>query len=287
MKLIEKNTPYTHSFLSLYAKRNIRYLSIEKDKYIQYLEHSVAQLLKSFKKNIDKPEIAFPLQIKAASIIQQYARTVGVSDSVEELIPLVIQTTSKVVHKHWDLIKLLEMFPAVDKDSAEQSVLCLYLCHFTYKFMGWQSELVFQRLCLASLLQDCAITNDKMYTVNKLDETSFTSASEADQIEFKEHPNRASEIANQFNSIPNIDFIIAEHHEMPDASGFPRRLNATKMTVISCLFNYVSHFARTIVDVGLDEENIITVFKNSQTIYDTGNFKQPLEAFGSALKQRE
>jgi len=286
MKILDKNTKYTYSFLSLYAKRNVRYLHIEKDKYIEFLELSLKKITKNFKKDIDKPEDAFPIQIKAASIIQQLVHAVGVTDPVAELIPKVLSVAQKIVHKNSHYATLLKDFPIREKDTAEHSVLCLYTCLYMYKHMGWQSELVLQRLCLSSYIQDCSLKDDQLVHITSQDDPEFEKLSEEDQQLYLSHCTTAAHIANQFSAIPNTDFIIAEHHERPDGTGFPAKLNAKKMTVISCLFNYASNYARQILSTGITEDALIEVFKSTRPLYDTGNFKEPLEAFASTIKKQ-
>jgi HD-GYP domain-containing protein (c-di-GMP phosphodiesterase class II) len=47
----------------------------------------------------------------------------------------------------------------------------------------------------------------------------------------------AAEVAKQFSEVPpDVDLIIAQHHERPDGSGFPRGLSSTYIAPLSAIF---------------------------------------------------
>jgi response regulator RpfG family c-di-GMP phosphodiesterase len=105
--------------------------------------------------------------------------------------------------------------------------------------MTWDSQNTHYKLALAGMLHDVALPNPDWALFETEGDLSGLSASELE--EYRRHPLLAGEMASQLADFPgDVDYIIAQHHELPDGSGFPRGLNHTKISPLSSLF-IVSH----------------------------------------------
>jgi hypothetical protein len=101
---------------------------------------------------------------------------------------------------------------------------------------------------------------------------------------YLQHPLKAKEIVNTLKNIaPDIDKIILEHHEMPNGSGFPRKIGATKISPLSCTFILSGILARYILEEGahFSLEKFIEVFEHRG--YNRGNFKPTFDIIKNML----
>jgi HD-GYP domain-containing protein (c-di-GMP phosphodiesterase class II) len=51
------------------------------------------------------------------------------------------------------------------------------------------------------------------------------------------HPNDASDLTLLMTEIlPDVDTVVAQHHELPDGTGFPRKLSGARISPLSSVF---------------------------------------------------
>ena len=106
------------------------------------------------------------------------------------------------------------------------------------------------KLCMASIFHDITLPNDRLSTIRSLDEleeqaSDFTK----NELElFRNHTIHAAQLVQKFRTIPeDVANIIAQHHEMPDGSDFPRKLQANGLTPLSCVFIVAHEIVRKLV----------------------------------------
>lgn len=288
IRVISAGKPYTQSTLQYYSKRNIRYLYLKKNEYLSFLEDSIELLKLEFSKSGRPLGQVLRTQIKAALIIHQYLRTVGVSDSVVELVHAVIEKTEEAFVYAGGIKTVLSSFPRLKQDFAEHSILTMYFCETICEGLGWGSGITRKKLGLASLLQDFALSNEELLKIHNLTDPQLEVFNENDKEEFENHPKKAAEMANYFSRFPDTDFIILQHHELPNGEGFPHRLNANKLTVLSCVFALSSQFvARLVSNQKKDGNALAEIYYQFKATHSTGNFKGPLVTLEKMLKRDE
>ena len=284
-KVIAAKKPYTHNTIQNYAKKNIKYLYLKKNEYLRFLEESIEDIMNGLEQT-QNPKKIISLQIKSIVIIHQYIRSVGVSDSLIELVQNVIDKTTQNYQSVRTFKNILAHFPRINLDLAEHSVLSLYLCESVCESLSWNSDITKKKLGLASILQDTGLTNEDLLKINRLDDPHLQMFSEEDREEFKNHPAVAAGYSQYFTRFPEVDYLISQHHEMPNGEGFPNKLNANKLTVLSCTFILCSHYLARLVCSKVKSENLLQeVYYQFKLMYNTGNFKEPLVALEKTLRK--
>lgn len=288
IRVISANKPYTQATLQYYSKRNVRYFYLKKNEYLRFLEDSIELLKLELSKTGRPLAQVLRSQIKAALIIHQYLRTVGVSDSVIELVHAVIEKTEESFQHAGGIKTVMSYFPRLKQDFAEHSILTMYLCESICEGLGWGSGLTRKKLGLASILQDCALSNEDLLKIQSLEDPQLEMFSESDKEEFANHPEKAAEMALYFSRFPETDFIILQHHELPNGEGFPRGLNANNLTILSCVFALSSQFVAKLVSSEKKDGSVFSeTFHQFKATHNTGNFKDPLVALEKMLKRNE
>lgn len=288
IKVISADKTYTQSTLQGYAKRSIKFLYLKKNEYLRFLEDSIVKI----KNDLNNPNLnvrkTLATQVRAALVIHQYIRTVGVSANVIELCQLVIDKTGDIFHQCRGIKTVLENFPRIQQDFAEHSILTMYFTESICEGLGWGSAITRKKLGLAALLQDATLSNEDFLKIDSLDSPHLQMFSEEEKEEFAQHPQKAAELALYFSHFPETDFIILQHHELPNGEGFPHRLNANKLTVLSCVFALASQFVSRLVTSEQKSSTLLAeVYNYFKANYNMGNFKDPLMALERMLRKIE
>jgi response regulator RpfG family c-di-GMP phosphodiesterase len=215
--------------------------------------------------------------------VQQLITKLGPTAEVQEIVKASVAMTLKSVGSNPSLKSILGKF---DRDKkkyipSHSNLMIQFACSLS-AMMGWNSEMTFQKLNLAAFLHDITLDNHELATIKSLPELSksATKFSKKELDAFKNHTIQGSEMAKRFNEIPpDVDTIIAQHHERPDGSGFPRGLTHLQISPLGVVFivahDIVSHiFAH---EGAFEMEGFLASVKDE---YSGGNFKKALKCLG-------
>lgn len=285
-KVITKDKFYSHQIIQNYSRKNIKYLYLRKDEHLKFLDTSIKNLLKIYDAKLSDRKKYLVLHLKTAFFMHQFIKAASVSEDVNKLAHFFIDSVSALVRTYENLSELLDNINETGNITfAEQSVATAYVCEKILSNMGWTADMTRGKLILAALLQDVTLGNDDLIKIRSLNDPNLKMFSEEEQEDFKNHPQRAANLSTFFNGFSDVDFILMEQHEHPTGDGFPKGLNSSGLTTISCIFilasNFVSRMALT-QKSPTQHKDILTSMKR---IYNTGNFKDPLKALEKALKK--
>jgi HD-GYP domain-containing protein (c-di-GMP phosphodiesterase class II) len=284
-RVLAAGKQYSHNTIQNYARKNVKVLYLKKDEYLRFLDDSITFLVYTLKTPGSSLKKLISTQVKSVLIIHQYLNAVGVTDTISELITLLIESTDEAYQHYRSIKKILTQFPNASLDYAEHAVLNLYCNHAICLNMGWSAEMTRNKLGLASILQDCTLSNENLLKVNRLDDPYLEVFSEQEKREFEDHPLKAAEIATYFMGYSEVDYLIRQHHELPNGEGFPSKMNANKLTLLACTFILSSQFAAKIVTSKAKTTNLLQdIFFAFKLGYNTGNFKEPLTALEKSIK---
>ncbi len=278
VKIINKNETFPEGLIQKYIRKKVRFFYLEKKDHLQFLERSLVSLLKILHTPKIARESVLAAQISSVAIIHEYVRTIGVSDHIILLTKKLIDKTFRVYRDSRDLINILKIFPFRDRDLSEQAVLIMYVCEAMLNDMGWGNDIMRAKLGLASVIHDCLLINDDLHKVTSLNDPNLEMFSEEEQEEYKVHAMRTAEVALDFSGFPETEFIITQHHELPNGEGFPQGLNSHQITALSCVFIIANNFVASLAQGKLSKANINKILKEFTEIYDVGNFKKPLSS---------
>lgn len=287
-KVITKDKFYSHQIIQNYSRKNIKYLYLRKDEHLKFLDISIKNLLKIYDAKLSDRKKYLVLHLKTAFFIHQFVRAVSVSDEINKLAHLFIDSVSALVRSYDSLADLLDGVSETGNITfAEQSVATAYVCEKILLNMGWTADMTRGKLILASLLQDISMSSDDLIKIRSLNDPNLKMFTEEEQEDFKTHPQKAAQIATFFNGFSDVDFILLEQHEHPTGDGFPKGLNSSGLTTISCIFILASNFVSRMALTPKSPTQYKDILTNMKRVYNTGNFKDPLRALEKALKKAE
>lgn len=285
-KVISKDKFYSHQIIQNYSRKNIKYLYLRKDDHLKFLDTSIKNLLKIYEAKLSDRKKYLLLHMKTAFFMHQFIKAASVSDEINKLAHYFIESVSALVRTYDNVSELLDsVSDSTNVTFAEQSVATAYVCERILLNMGWTADMTRGKLILASLLQDITLSNDDLIKIRSINDPNLKMFSEEEQEDFKNHPQKSAQLATFFNGFSDVDFILLEQHEHPTGDGFPKGLNSSGLTTISCIFILASNFVSRMALTPKSPTQHKEILMNMKRVYNTGNFKDPLKALEKALRK--
>lgn len=282
----EKDTKIISAQISKLIKRKIKFVFIDKDDHVNFLELS----MRKGKTFLDtRPEFSKKLvtaHLRSVALIQDYLSNIGVTPSIklfiEALVEQIIATASKIT----TFKSLIKYYDIQMESVVSKSLICAYTSFYMIHEMGWSSDTTRKKFIVASIIQDTFVGADELAKLSTLQDPSIIDFSEQQIKDFPNHPTKIAELSSQLSHYPDIDFLLASHHERPKKDGFPNRPTATELQVAACLFSLASQFARDIDGKEFNQDVFNKIYKEYSVDYKTGNFKLPLQSLAKILNTK-
>jgi hypothetical protein len=281
---ITENTKFSQAEIRAFQRRGIKNLHIQKNEHLEFLESSIKKIISV----LNGPNIPInnmiQIQVAGVMVTHQYLRSIGISDSIQELAEELFKSVKNVYTQIKDFSSFVMDFPFEHKDMSEQAILKIYFCLATCEKMKWNSDLGTRKLFLTGLIHDYCLQAEEMSYITNLEHPVFHSLDEQDQEIFRSHITRAKEFASFYSGFNDAEFIIEQHHELPDGTGFPQGVNAGKLPAISCIFILNSNFVTQLISIGITKNSIKNLFEHYLKDFNIGNFKEPLKGLRTVFK---
>ena len=284
IKIIEANKPYSQSTLSTYARKNVKLLYIKKDEQIKYLESEATKCLKNLRNSANDIDQTFLLLLRSITILHQYILAIGVSPLMLTLANAASDKIIEVFDSKFQLGAILKDYPVFYEGISSKSLLTAFIAEGIARKIGWESITTKKKLAISAILQDISLPEETMSKITSLKSPILKNYNQEKVQLFMEHPIKAAEISEQFSSFPDINFIILNHHELPNKKGFPNRPPQTKLTQICSVFNIAQYIASHIDGKDLSNELFTKTLKGMSRDYNFGLFKDTLTKAKQILK---
>ena len=284
-KVIAKDKFYTHQLIQNYSKKGVKYLYLRKDEHLKFLSISIQNLIKIYESKLADKKKNLLLHLKTAFFLHQFIKTASVSDDVNTLAHHFIDSVFHFVRVNDHFSDLIDSVNDTGNITfAEQSVATAYVCEKMLIHMGWTADMSRGKLILAALLQDIHLTNDDLIKIRSVNDPNLKMFSEDDQATFVSHPQKAAQLSTLFNGFSDVDFILLEQHEHPTGDGFPKGINSSSLTTISCLFIIANNFVSRLASSPKNPHRYKEIIQSMKRVYNTGNFKDPVKALEKSFK---
>ena len=278
LKCLNSNEAFSLEEKEKYQKKSINLLYCSKQD-----DHDNTQ--KIIKIAVEKimSKLDLPLGERMEMVHSQLVDLIKFSGMTPELSLIVkdniAQTTNFIMkncllHNFWIKLNLKGEYPS------KLYVLHTMLASVVLKKLTWNTETTLFKLTMAAFFQD--ITLDSLPLIKLYDYTDFkeqeTQFTRKESVSYLDHPFKANEILASIKNLPpDIDKIILDHHELPDGSGFPRKLTANKIGPLSCTFILTGLLTRYILNKGSSFELVGFIKMAEERGYNKGNFKPIFE----------
>jgi len=281
MRLFKKGDVFTKSELDYYKnKKGITHFYINKEEYNESIRAQTKKMAElAAQENVPSPEDAKKEVEKSLEIVRDLVSRAGFTAEAQAIAKSSVAVTLKIIGSKPRLATILTDLKKKDGNYITNHSLMLgqIACAMAYK-VGWSSPATFFKLSIAAFIHDIALPNSPLAAVDSLANAKASrNFSEQELKLIQMHPIRAAEYTLKFNEIPpDVDQIVAQHHERPDGTGFPRGLGQKQISQLSALFI----IAHELIDFSIHHPDvpIETYYEKNAELLNQGNFKKIIQA---------
>jgi response regulator RpfG family c-di-GMP phosphodiesterase len=284
VKLFHSEGSFNASDISRYLNKNIKHLYLTAEDYEKF-QVSMAEMpfLEGIEQDEDENDSFETTQAVLSSLLQTY----GISDAlIKKGFTKIINTKNKINNSN-ELVELFEIRKESHSFYSDHSLMVALLASLTLDKMDWSSDENTEKLCMAAVLHDSVLEEEIVNIMESGNLEKFEFISDGQKDEYFAHPHKTAEMIRTKSKLhEDIATIIAEHHEKPDGSGFPRRLTYQNIHPLSSLFIVVHDFVEQLYLTGFAPELRSTILDNMDDKYTDGHFKSAYQKFLMVIGQQ-
>lgn len=243
VKIYHADDELSEEDISKYERKNIQTMYIEEAALDLFLEPYMIILMKLFTEEIEQEaNKVYERQLDAQELIHSQLKSSGMTEEAVELAKSLVEDNIRQcaqIPKIGDLIR--QMMGKADF-VYEHSLMCSYISGLILSELEWNSHDTQFKLYLASIFHDMSLDGSAPMKDMELNGIVAGKHSDADIERFLNHPLESSNFIHEFREIPpDTNVIIAQHHELPEGKGFPKKLSTSRTFPLSRVF-IVTHF---------------------------------------------
>ncbi len=241
IKVLKDNALFDENEYQRFKKKNLTHLHIELMDYKPFVSQFRKNVFSKIEwKNISSDEAMQNLEADW-SLICEGNRHFGWSETLMDYAKENIAKTMALAKTNEQLKKIFEKLNLRENKSylIPHAYGLVFMTTSLLQKLKWDSESTVQKLTFACLFHDIDLT-ETMFT-NKINlirnEQLETEVRNQTNYQIYNHPLRAAEMMQKWSSCPpDVDRIIAQHHEQMDGSGFPHKLNFQTLFPLAGVF---------------------------------------------------
>jgi len=280
VRVFKKGDSFTEKDITNFlTKKQIEYLFCQKGDAVLLAKKLKEDMERDFKLATATPEGGTKAAAAAQEAAIELGNRIGFTPEVQAVAKQGIVSCLKTIgNGKPQLAKIVRGIMAEkDKYVGSHAILTAQFACSLANGLSWSSETTYHKLTFAAFFHDMIITNNKLAQVKDLAElerrkSEFT---EEEYKRYKQHPSAIAQIIKTFSEVPpDVDLIIAQHHERPNGTGFPRGLSAQNIAPLSAVFIIAHDLVDYIFDNGM--RDIELFFGEYKEKYSQGHFKKML-----------
>lgn len=287
VKIINKDELFDYGIIEKYINKNIRYFCVQGRDFISFCSYVTTLLRASYEISEREQNQDRTLQTDLASIsmIHEMIDNLGIEEHVVKTVQNTLNSTLPTLRKHKDLYTLMKN-ALQNKDYLSEHSLCAAFISGTIAIkMDWNTDSTLQKLVLASILHDLTLDDAVLAKVDHLDDEYLNENWRKFEL-VKNHPIEMAEMIRGIKSFPpDVDAIVIGHHELPDGSGYPRKLTANQIAPLTAVFIIAEKLANKLYTINdFSRESYKKAIKDIEKDYNKGNFRKPIEGLKKVLE---
>lgn len=213
---------------------------------------------------------------RAMATVKNIINQLGVDVETVNLLKNINARAMNLLSESPSIFSFIKRFKKNCSEEFLRSILTSYVMSLAIDQFDWKSKAVKEKGALASLLCDLMLSKEDFDTLHKWNRP---------YAELPEHIRRHPlEIAERLRSKGNLIpletiTIIEQHHEIPDGSGYPLKIDGGRFNQLSSIFIVSQQFIQELVNVNFDYEQRHVILNNLQKKYGSGkSFEKALDS---------
>lgn len=214
------------------------------------------------------------------NVAREFLEKIGVEEDVIEVCKNINIQALRMVKEHGNVFKFFSDFKNNCNEEFLKSILTSHLVILMIEKFMWRSATIKEKATLASLLCDVTLKREDFDYLH-----THMNKGESLPEHILKHPMEiAAMLATKKNYITQETLtIIEQHHERPDGTGFPHKLNHQRITPLSAIFIVASKFMDELIASKFDYEKRVDILNNLYSAYNVGVFGKAYDALDSVV----
>jgi len=242
------------------SKKGLKDILIETEEYKDWIKSKITQL----NKLIGECTLQSPKTLKELTdtLFRQSTVIINMANPNDLRLEKVTESVQNVLGTLWEKPEVkkqvIEFFSHLGYISGHSSI-CLILS-WLYAKKHQNSDIpLFTKLAYASLFHDISLHENELAMLIAKNDVEKSDYNSREKEYIYQHPIISAEKLEGWNIIDNDTLrIIKEHHEQPDATGYPKSLSKSNAHKLSTVFQFILQLSHRIyinqgnLDVSLD-----------------------------------
>lgn len=279
IKIILKNELFATSIVLKLISKGVEKFWINRSELSLYGDMVAQTLFVMLKSKIPKATEIEKSQLtgKALEIVRSNLLKCGFSPSILPVTEEIINMQVEMIYRSPELMQFMEKYQLFRKMNTEHSRLVSFISVAILKKIGWDSESTLHNITMASLFHDITLPDDY---INKIVAAEYLKTLGEKEIKiYEQHAEESAHLARNFNSIaPGMQQVILEHHELPDGTGFPKKLSAQYIHPLSACLHMADVAADLLWTEDFDMDAVFAILQSKKEFYSKGHFRKPYDA---------
>jgi len=276
VKVLHSTDRFSQEQFEKFQAKSVEFLYLHRADFIRLVDDLLSKVSEL---NQDPGKITVDGSLAISSAIFQ---TVHAAISSDGFTPQLRELTVKSVELAIGTIKknpkLSELLEKLDENrhsyiSWHSTALSFLTCKLA-TMLGWNSDSTFYKLSLASLL-DLTLESDELAMIRTVGQLKASALDGLDRVAILTHPIDAAHLLTGFDEVPGeVAFIVEQHHEQQDSTGFPKGLEHKEISPISALFIISLDIVTTMYESppkNFRMREFLSV-RDTEKVYTKGNF---------------
>ncbi len=282
IKMFKSGSTFTREDMEKYLQRKqVKYLYIRTEdsaEFVTKFKSDMSSMVANAK--VGDIEILDTVT-EVQALVQGLADRIGFTADVQDLARQNVQLTVKAIGASPKLTNAFSSSQLKSKNfiSSHSVMLANVSCSIA-SMMVWPSNTTFQKLVLAALFHDFAFNDPMLAKISTKQELESlrnkqpSNLSDEQYAAVKTHPQKASDVVRGLSEVPgDVDFVVLQHHERPDGSGFPKGLRSTQIPPLSAVFIVSHDLLNAMIKEG-ESFNMKSFVQQNENLYKTGSFRK-------------
>lgn len=290
VKVLHANDRFDLEEYERFQHKNVNFLYLLRADFLVLMDDLLAKVAVL---NSDPEKISMDEAVSASTAIFETVHaafdTEGFTPHLRDLTVASVGLAINTIKKNPKLGELLERLDH-NRDTFigwHSTALSFLACKLA-TLLGWQSDSTFYKLSLAAMLHDLTLSSEVLAQIRTTAELNAAGVTKAEQGIVLRHPTDAAQLLSGFEEIPGeVGFIIEQHHEQQDGTGFPRGIDHNDINAISALF-IIAHDIVTSMFATAPKSFQIEEFllkREAEKIYTKGSFGQVFRSLIAKFKE--
>jgi hypothetical protein len=213
---------------------------------------------------------------RAMATVKNIINQLGVDVETVNLLKNINAKAMTLLSESPTIFTFIKRFKKNCSEEFLRSILTSYVMSLAIDQFDWKSKAVKEKGALASLLCDLMLTKEDFDTLHSW-KKPFAELPE----HLRRHPIEIAEKLRAKGTLIPLETItiIEQHHEIPDGSGYPLKIDGGRFNLLSSIFIVSQQFIQELVNVDFDYDQRHIILNNLQKKYASGkSFEKALDS---------